>query len=507
MAASSLRRWRSTVRQRARRGQRAAMTVAALLATAWLAAGCASLDPYAQPPIREHLARDDDVGRCARLLRETDAAIDAAGTRDAGAPRVPGFPYLRVDRFTASLAEPAAALRGASFAAWSELMAGLDRQAREAELGNAGTPQVATAIDACRWALAVADGGELARLRDAAVVPDDYSTTMRALGLYPLTRLAFAAAIRDWQRRTREAFATPLDQLPRAGELLRYAPSPQPAALTLPPRSAAFALPAPAPRQFLQWVQRHAPLLEIDTASDDDRIGALRWADDGLPAADTAAPAAYVRAAYTHFGGRVRLQLVYTFWFPARPASGAFDILAGRLDGLIWRVTLDESGEPLVYDSIHPCGCYDLFFPTAAVVARPQPASFDEGPFAPQSAPALAAGQRIALRVAASTHYLQRVTAVAAGEAGIAYALRDERELLALPLPQGGTRSAYDAAGFVPGTERAERWLFWPMGIASAGQMRQWGRHATAFVGRRHFDEPGLLDQYFALRPTGAAAP
>jgi hypothetical protein len=84
--------------------------------------------------------------------------------------------------------------------------------------------------------------------------------------------------------------------------------------------------------------------------------------------------------------------------------------------------------------------------------------------------------------------------------------LRGERDLLVLRWPAGGTRSAYDAAGFVPGTERAERWLFWPMGIASAGQMRQWGRHATAFVGRRHFDDARLLDRYFDLRGPGAGA-
>jgi hypothetical protein len=29
--------------------------------------------------------------------------------------------------------------------------------------------------------------------------------------------------------------------------------------------------------------------------------------------------------------------------------------------------------------------------------------------------------------------------------------------------------------------------------------MRQWGRHATAFVGRRHFDDPDLLERYFEL--------
>jgi hypothetical protein len=28
--------------------------------------------------------------------------------------------------------------------------------------------------------------------------------------------------------------------------------------------------------------------------------------------------------------------------------------------------------------------------------------------------------------------------------------------------------------------------------------MRQWGHHATAFVGRRHFDDPFLLQEAFA---------
>jgi hypothetical protein len=49
----------------------------------------------------------------------------------------------------------------------------------------------------------------------------------------------------------------------------------------------------------------------------------------------------------------------------------------------------------------------------------------------------------------------------------------------------------------MPGTERGERYFFWPTGVESAGQMRQWGHHATAFVGRRHFDDPRLLDSYF----------
>ncbi|MCU0764597.1 MAG: hypothetical protein MUF32_00870 [Burkholderiaceae bacterium] len=483
-------------------------TIAVLLALL-SAAGCASVDPYAQGPISGHLERSDDVGDCARLLRQVDARIDAAGVRDGGAPRVPGYPYLRVDRFTASLGEAAGELRGAGFAAWSELMARLDRQARAAELANAGQPEQAVAVDACRYVLAVADGGSLARLQQAARVPDDYDATLRALGLYPLTRIAFAAGIADWQQRTRETFATEPSQLPQQGRLQRYAPSPSAPAPAPPPRSVPLLLPSPSGPQLLEWALRHAPALEVDTASDDDRIGALHWSgvETARLAVDSGRPVAYVRTAYTHFAGQVRLQIVYTFWFPSRPRQGAVDLLAGHLDGLVWRVTVDRDGAPLVYDSIHACGCYHLFFPTAAVAVRPQPGGLDEGLFAPQGAPDLAPGERILLRVAARTHYLQRLSVVPRDDpVGTAYTLSDEGALLTLDRPGGGTRSAYDAAGFVPGSERLERLLFWPMGISSAGQMRQWGRHATAFVGRRHFDDPALLEGYFELRRQGAAA-
>jgi len=29
--------------------------------------------------------------------------------------------------------------------------------------------------------------------------------------------------------------------------------------------------------------------------------------------------------------------------------------------------------------------------------------------------------------------------------------------------------------------------------------MRQWGRHATAFVGRRHFDDADLIERRFNI--------
>lgn len=179
------------------------------------------------------------------------------------------------------------------------------------------------------------------------------------------------------------------------------------------------------------------------------------------------------------------------------PIKAACDV-----DGIVWRVTLNSAGEALVYDSMHACGCFHMFFPTDKVVARDLPETLDKTLFAPQSASSVGPGQRVALRIESGTHYLQRVslTSEAPVANAVSYQLHDERGLTALPRRAGGSRSAYDQDGFIPGTERAERWFFWPMGIESAGQMRQWGRHATAFIGRRHFEDPLLFDAYFELR-------
>ena len=96
---------------------------------------------------------------------------------------------------------------------------------------------------------------------------------------------------------------------------------------------------------------------------------------------------------------------------------------------------------------------------------------------------------------------------IGAGNPGTAleYALEDDNVLRSVARPDGGRRSVFRPDGIVPGSERGERWLFWPMGIAEPGAMRQWGRHATAFVGRRHFDDPGLFERFLVLKEAGGA--
>jgi hypothetical protein len=101
--------------------------------------------------------------------------------------------------------------------------------------------------------------------------------------------------------------------------------------------------------------------------------------------------------------------------------------------------------------------------------------------------------------IASATHYIERVALVRGTDSLVRYAFYGYDELRSMPDMAGGRRSAFGPDGRIPGTGRAERLLFWPAGIASAGAMRQWGRHATAFVGRRHFDDADLVERRFEL--------
>jgi len=193
--------------------------------------------------------------------------------------------------------------------------------------------------------------------------------------------------------------------------------------------------------------------------------------------------------------------LNYAIWFPERPLESGWDILGGRLDGVLWRVTLAPDGEPWVYDTIHHCGCYHQFFPTPRAELKPQPETLDEGALVPQRLPRADSDTRITLRLASGTHYLERIVLDGAPAGPAAeYAFAGDDTLRSLPLNEAERRSVFRPDGIVPGSERGERWLFWPMGVPEPGAQRQWGRHATAFVGRRHFDDPGLLERYFTLR-------
>ena len=178
----------------------------------------------------------------------------------------------------------------------------------------------------------------------------------------------------------------------------------------------------------------------------------MRWTRaGGVPEVDGGQLAAYAQPAWTRYQGRVLLQLVYTIWFPERPPQSEGDILAGRLDGLVWRVTLAPDGEPILYDSIHACGCFHMFFPTPRARARPAPDGLDEWAFVPHSVPHAGEDERVVLSIASATHYIERVRLERAASL-VRYAFRPYDELRSLPRAGGVHASLFGPDGIVPGT-------------------------------------------------------
>ncbi len=472
---------------------RPAHAAGAVLATALaLASGCAL-----QPPAPAAAG----LAGCRGFYADLDARVDAAGVRDAQARPVPGRPWLRVDRFLASYREPPRA--GAARAAWIDALAALDTAARRLELRNVPWNPAADAarLEDCAARLRAADG-TAADLAARAAVPDDYRPLQRLLGLYPVTARGVMRGVARLHRESATVFAIPLADLPRAGTLTTWAPG-EPAALAPPGIAAlveasrdALGVPRPAAADTRRLFTALAPIFVVDVAGDADRPGAPRWQASGVPGVDPARPTVYTLVSHARLGADVLLQLNYVIWFGERPRSGPLDLLGGRLDGLTVRATLARDGGVLAWETMHNCGCYHMTFPGPGLARRDDPDPGTEPLWVPQPAPPLAPGERLAVHLASGTHYVQRLTA--SGLPGAThYRLVDYDRLRSLPLPGGGRRSLFDPAGLVPGTQRLERWVLWPMGIASPGAMRQWGRHATAFVGRRHFDDPHLLERYW----------
>lgn len=467
-----------------------------------------------QDPQQRNLRSTDAVVRdCAQWFGDADARIDAAGVRDAEDSRVAGFPYLRSNRFLASFRNGGAA-DSSEWRAWVSHMRDADLRARGVELRALTPATVEEALAVARRCGDLLSGNDLAdpatiaALRERVQVPDAYLDWQRVVGLYALTSIPFASGVAQWHAEAQAMFTQARSGVPSPHPTERYGPADsaryaraEVAALLARAERQPLGIPSWSDAEQAKLLATHAPVFEVATSGTFDRPGALVWRGAESPDVDVNRPVVYQRIAFTRYGGRTLVQLVYTMWFGERPADHAFDMLAGKLDGLVWRVTLAPDGEPVLFDTMHPCGCFHMFLPTAAAAALPAPDPAEEWAFVPAAMPWVSDGERVLLRLTARSHYLIDARVLPAGSpVSRTYDLIDEQVLRSLPLPGGGMRSIYDADGLVPGTERPERMLFWPMGIPSAGAMRQWGSHATAFVGRRHFDDADLIERRFRLK-------
>lgn len=468
------------------------------LAMLALLAGCATvgrapLPAEAPAPVRQ----------CAGLFERVEQAVSAAGVRDDEAHVLEGHPWLRSSRFLASFRDSA---RGEGLAQWFELMARLDARARSHELANLPGEardrlgeDVAGRLDSCRETLVAFDlsrADRVAAVRNAAEVPDAYIGWRRFLGLYPVPGWFILQGVKDWHEEEKDRFAT----APDLSSVRHYVPGeagePAPGQVSRWLADAAdnaLGIPLPEMEVSDRLFRAFAPAFVVETAGDYDRPGVPGFTDDGV----TVEPEAvvYSRISHTRYQGQSLLQLNYLVWFSARPRTGAFDMLGGRLDGVFWRVTLSQDGRPLLYESMHACGCYHMAFPTARLEARPAPEGFQEPLLVPRRAPE--GRGRMVLHLESRTHYLVGIERDFSPEREAArYVLRNYHELRS----GAGGQGLFGDHGIVPGTDRREEIFFWPTGVRAPGAMRQWGTHATAFVGKRHFDDPDLIERYFQPR-------
>lgn len=416
-----------------------------------------------RPADDPHQAVAEFLPSCAPRFAQIDARVAEAGVGDASYRRVEGFPYLRTDRLMSSydreLDDPD------KLDAWLLQLRDNDNFSRDIELRNLGldTRERSTLLldmRLCAVWLSFMETGDPERLR--AMIRAVRKTAEAAPSAAPPEHADAAASGRATQRVWRAAAND------EARELLeRFARLPRD-----PLRRTGLTVDG-----WLALATEFAPTWIIGSGRGNATPAALAWRDTHL-VADTARPTVYFMPAFARAGETVLMQFHYFVWF-----AGA----DGDIDGVIWRVTLDENGRPLLYDSLGADGSGYRIHRAQALEVR-HPRTLAAGVIAED---VLGTGP-LRVHVDADT---AAVTAVEPGEpvseTAVAttardYALVAYEELLVLPRGEG-TMSAFDASG--------------RLRVSSGHPALQLGRHPPLAPLQRTFDDPRLVEAYFLLPP------
>jgi len=475
--------------------------------------GCA----YTPQPVRSpYLGHDTSAGRCADFFADLDQAVKQAGVRDPEEFRLENHPYLRANRFLASFSKEIA--DGASFDDWVKRLQRLDQNARFFEIANlppknlsnlhleTGETDIRKKVIQCGdflKAMDFEDADQRQKFKADVKAFDDYILLRRILGLYPITSMFVASGIYRYQSEVHKTFS---NQPPSGWQKIRYVPvvrvsnDSQPSAADILKKTGrdALGIPEYSSQDLKTLYEFFAPVWELQTKENFDRIGTPFWTADKNSAIDTDRPISFQRLSFSRFEGKILTQLNYVVWFPARPKEGAFDIYGGFLDGLIYRITLDSDGQPLLYETVHNCGCYHKFYPTDRLQVL-EKIDYAEKPLVLKAPAAVLDSARMVVALETRTHYVKSLYTIPGGvkTAAVSYLLADYDQLRSLKYLEHEHRSFFREDSIVNGSERLERYLLWPTGVLSPGAMRQWGRHSVAFVGKRHFDDPDLIERIF----------
>ncbi len=480
---------------------RPAMILSFLLIVA-ITVGCAPKQPVIQLTAPAHI----EAKAFFDLLQ---LQAEKTGATNAANMKIPGYPYLRMDRFwveAGHFAETPAQQR-----LWFSQVRAMGLEGIEAEIErlphhsvsefSSGTNAISRAelkqmasIYAKQLAMQW-DDAAIKQLRQNIMIPDEYETWRAWVGLYPVLYFPVQIGVDGWQQEIRDMGKT----LPTLFEMQGGMAFTPPAVQAEPDvqlwlkRISNNALNIPLPDDSSQTggvVAYFAPVWATVSREPYDKLGT-----PGAGAGEfREEPVVYTYFSHTYVGDRALLQINYVVWFSQRMPESWIDMTAGALDGLTFRVTLDDDGKPLFFDTMNNCGCYHMFFPVGGKVESAKVVNGVESAFVPHWLSGEKARQRIVVWYESAGHRTIKLDAITRrnqqGSVGrLQYSMRPYKTLEAGKL--------FDQHGLVPGSERAERIPFFGFGIPSVGIMRQRGHHATAFIGRRHFDDARLLERFF----------
>ncbi len=452
---------------------------------------------------------------------ELDNVIQKYGVSDGSSFPVDGFPYLRTNRFLAGIKAFPEFMQNGNH--WVQQLLNLGKVSQAKEIGNlpdAAIQELSQVIgespdrqmirqkaEAYAQQLFASDQSHpdfLNMLQQAVRVPDEYSTLVRLIGLYPLAGIPVTAGTAVAYSRYEKWHQAEQSDLDRLGTLTQYMPrleteSVDPGFIKQfydPSNLDAFGLPKLTSQDVHKLAFNFAPIIRQDVAETYDRIGRIEWQNNQVRV-DISQPSVYYYASHSFLAGQPVLQLNYAFWYSERAGKNAPWIERGPLDGVTYRVTLDPTGDAVMVDIMNSCGCYYFFVPKKEAIAKVITKPGEIAPLIPTWMPSGFPQKRLLLRINSGWHQVQHIGTEDTSRDTQIYDLLPYEELESLPRENGQTESVFTSAGIMKDSWRIEPYIFFSMGIADIGYMRQRGHHAIKMVGRGHFTDPHLFDDSF----------
>jgi hypothetical protein len=470
----------------------------------WLFLALAACQSSERPIDRDNLeTASAELLGCLAMADQFRKIVDSEGVRNASALALASVPMFHSNRFLDLLAKEAAT--ESQTRQWFSQSATLAAAVRGSENQNLEHPWSDSRLDRlnlCAENFANHDEHINSRrqtLQQLPLIPDNYSSLPQWLGFNWLLRPIFKSRIELLHEEEKRLF----DQTRPFDVSFSYKPKgtshQKDSEIAQWFVDAYDANPLKTPMltdtQLSSLIALHRPRFTIEFKDDNDLIGQPVWQDEEL-AISLDKPTVYTLPSLTRFGTNNLLQLNYVVWFSERKPTSSLDLYAGNIDGLIWRVTLDEQGKVLLYDSIHSCGCYHKYFIATDEVST-RKLSLSEEPANIFTLANINTKAGVHIRLTANEHY---VVGVSDSDSELVnakpYSTASYNELSNLNY-QGRSKSLFSGSGIIIDSKRIERFTLWPTGIDSVGAMRQWGSHATGFVEQQHFDDATLLNHYF----------